>query len=505
MAMRSMMCGWCSSLRAITTHTHFQVCLHELMNQTEVPLVRVNVNELIAQWRVDNEEDRVEREDLEQHCGEVGDDGDGDGVDGTAGPTSADCGTAARADGDEDEADEEEVATDNEEHEEEEGDADEDMEGEESEEGSGDDSEEEVYTGDGEEAEDNNAEDYVDLKEEGGGQIRREDTAEDGVGTLSAHSNDTPPRVLTRVHMEGQHLNHWIIWLRKFHGGEVGPNDHFREGGYGVDNEVPDGGVKWVGADTWPVPPTEGAPARMGQQLIIQTYPKRFDKDHLQRALCEWVVATNQTFTMVEHPTVSPPPYHLTTPFLTPITLIQRFCNLMAAANPKCAVEKVIPSRNTLARQIIHLVGLARIKLMEMLAADGIGAFALTHDICTGENHRSYMSVTGHCLTKKFELRQITLDFRTMPGEHSGEKIVEVPLDVVKECNLEKRCIAETSDNASANVVAMEFLCRGGPTDHQPPLIFSGMHVGYLKLVYLSHTWWQLYATLSVLMSACGF
>ncbi|CAI7866304.1 unnamed protein product [Closterium sp. NIES-54] len=354
--------------------------------------------------RDDNVEDGVDGEDRERHGGAVGDDGDDDSVAGTAGPTSADGGTAARADGDEDEADEEMMAADEEKDEEAEGDAEEEEEGDaeeeeegdaekeevDSEEGSGDDSEEEVYTGDGEEVEDDNAEDYDDLEEEGmediegdggerakkrrrggngkgkkaaggrggggkgggrgkGGQIRREDTSEDGVATPSVHSNATPPKpkVLTgyvtrsfekilyhpkekrrcrkcnmeisfagtncktgRTHMQGQHLNHWIIWLRKFHGGEVGQNDHFPEGGYGVDDEVPDGGVKWVGADTWPAPPTEGVLARKGQQLITQTYPKRFDKDYLQQAMCEWVVATDQAFTVVEHPTVSPPPYH---------------------------------------------------------------------------------------------------------------------------------------------------------------------------------------------------
>ncbi|CAI5528522.1 unnamed protein product, partial [Closterium sp. Naga37s-1] len=277
-------------------------------------------------YRDDNVKDGVAGEDIEQRRGELEDDGEGDGVDGTAGLGSADGGTAARADGDEDEADEEMVAADEEEDEEaerdadeeeegdadeeEEGDADEEEEGDaeeeeegdaeeeeegDSEEGSGDDSDEEVYTGDGEEAEDDNAEDYDDLEEEG-----MEDTEGDG--------------------------------------GERAKKR--KRGGNGK------------GADTWPAPPTEGGPARKGQQLITLTYPKRFDKDYLQQAMCEWVVATDQAFTVVEHPT---------------------FCNMMAAANPKCAVEKVIPSRTTLARQIIRLAGLARIKLMEMLAADGLG------------------------------------------------------------------------------------------------------------------------------------
>ncbi|CAI6008950.1 unnamed protein product [Closterium sp. NIES-65] len=451
--------------------------------------------------RDDNVEDGVDGEDRER------DDGDDDSVAGTAGQTSADGGTAARADGDEDKAGEEMVAADEEKDEEEEGDAEEEEEGDaeeeakeeeegdaeeeeegdaeeeegDSEEGSGDDSEEEVYTGDGEEAEDDNAEDYDDLEEEG-----MEDTEGDGgerakkrrrggngkgkkaaggrgwgggkgaAGGKEVGGGEGGGVVVPVTHMQGQHLNHWIIWLRKLHGGEVGQNDHFPEGGYGVDDEVPDGGVKWVGADTWPAPPTEGVPARKGQQLITQTYPKCFDKDYLQQAMCECVVATDQAFTVVEHPT---------------------FRNMMAAANPECAVERVIPSRSTLARQIIRLAGLARITLMEMLAADGVGAVALTHDIWTGENHRSYISLTGHCVNEKFELMQITLDFRAMPGKQNSARIIEVLLDVVKEWKLEKRRIAVTSDNASANVAAMEFFCRGGPTDRQPPLFFSGMHV----------------------------
>ncbi|CAI5965125.1 unnamed protein product [Closterium sp. NIES-65] len=447
--------------------------------------------------RDDNVEDGVDGEDRER------DDGDDDSVAGTAGQTSADGGTAARADGDEDEAGEEMVAADEEKDEEEEGDAEEEEEGDaeeeakeeeegdaeeeeegdaeeeegDSEEGSGDDSEEEVNTGDGEEAEDDNTEDYDDLEEEGmedtegdgGERAKKRRRGGNGKGKKAAGGRGgggergrpgerrwAGEREGAWTHMQGQHLNHWIIWLRKFHGGEVGQNDHFPGGGYGVDDEVPDGGVKWVGADTWPAPPTEGVPARKGQQLITQTYPKCFDKDYLQQAMCECVVATDQAFTVVEHPT---------------------FRNMMAAANPECAVERVIPSRSTLARQIIRLAGLARITLMEIIAADGVGAVALTHDIWTGENHRSYISVTGHCVNEKFELMQITLDFRAMPGKQNSARIIEVLLDVVKEWKLEKRCIAVTSDNASANVAAMEFFCRGGPTDRQPPLFFSGMHV----------------------------
>ncbi|CAI5976320.1 unnamed protein product [Closterium sp. NIES-64] len=356
--------------------------------------------------------------------------------------------------------------------------------------------------GGGKKVEDDNAEDYDDLEEEGMedtegdggrelkrgggvemGRVRRQQAVEVGGGKGAAGGKEVgegegggmvvpvfegegrfggktlprmvlPPHPCTlmphhpspRTHMQGQHINHWIIWLRKFHGGEVGQNDHFPEGGYGVDDEVPDGGVEWVGADTWPAPPTEGVPARKGQQLITQTYPKCFDKDYLQQAMCEWVVATDQAFTVVEHPT---------------------FRNMMAAANPECAVERVIPSRSTLARQIIRLAGLARITLMEMLAADGVGAVVLTHDIWTGENHQSYISVTGHCVNEKFELMQITLDFLAMPGKQNSARIIEVLLDVVKEWKLEKRCIAVTSDNASSQRWS-SFAVGGQPAVSRP-------------------------------------
>ncbi|CAI5534795.1 unnamed protein product [Closterium sp. Naga37s-1] len=150
---------------------------------------------------------------------------------------------------------------------------------------------------------------------------------------------------------------------------------------------------------------------------------------------------------------------------------------MMIVANPACAEDKVIPSRSTLGCQIIRLADLAKNKLKQELLAEGSGVVALTHDIWTGENHRSYMAVTGHSISKDFELRRVTLDFRALPGDHTSKKIAEVLEDVVKEWDVGDRCIAMTSDNASSNVAAMEYLCRGGPSDHQPPLFFSGMHV----------------------------
>ncbi|CAI5480145.1 unnamed protein product [Closterium sp. Yama58-4] len=88
----------------------------------------------------------------------------------------------------------------------------------------------------------------------------------------------------------------------------------------------------------------------------------------------------------------------------------------------------------------------------------------MTHYIWTGADHRAYMAVTGHCPTDDFELRQVTLDFRVMEG-------------VVRDWELEGRTIAVTTDNASSNVAAMKYLCRGGPGDRQPRLFSSGMHV----------------------------
>ncbi|CAI5498227.1 unnamed protein product [Closterium sp. Naga37s-1] len=193
-----------------------------------------------------------------------------------------------------------------------------------------------------------------------------------------------------------------------------------------------------------------------GQQRLTHYYPERFDKDVLQQAMVEFVVATDQAFSVVDHPT---------------------FRGMMIASNPACAEEKVIPSRSTLARQIIRLAGLAKKKLKQELLAEGSGAVALTHDIWTGANHRSYMAVTGHSNSKDFELRRVTLAFCALPGDHTGKKIAEVVEDVAKDWDLEGRCIAVTSDNASSSVAAMEFLCRGGPGDRQPPLFFSGMHV----------------------------
>ncbi|CAI5498623.1 unnamed protein product [Closterium sp. Naga37s-1] len=364
--------------------------------------------------------------------------------------------------GQEDKADREEeggAEQDDEEEEDEDGNEDDSEEGDD-ESGSGDNSEEDVYTGDGEEADAEMADDFVDLVDEGaddgtdgakgnkrkrvGGRKRNKGAAGKGNGSTA------------KAHMEVQHKHHYAIWLRKFNAGEIGPDDYFSEGGYGQGDEIPDGKLEWEGSATWPAPPPVGVPGKSGQQRLTKYFPERFDKDVLQQAMVEWVVATDQAFSVVEHPT---------------------FHRMMMAANPACAEEKVIPSRSTLACQILRLADLAQTKLNEELLADGSGAVALTHDIWTGENHWSYMAVTGHSISKDCELRRVTLKFRALPGEHTSKKIVQVLEDVVKEWDLEGQCSVVTSDNASSNVVAMEYLCRGGMSDRQPPLFFSGMHV----------------------------
>ncbi|CAI5502371.1 unnamed protein product [Closterium sp. Naga37s-1] len=88
------------------------------------------------------------------------------------------------------------------------------------------------------------------------------------------------------------------------------------------------------------------------------------DKDIMQQAMVEFVVATDEAFTVVKHSTI-------------------KFQRLMIAANPACAEDRVIPSCTTLARQVICLADLDRNKLKQELVAEGSGAIALTHDIWT--------------------------------------------------------------------------------------------------------------------------
>ncbi|CAI5461332.1 unnamed protein product [Closterium sp. Yama58-4] len=255
-------------------------------------------------------------------------------------------------------------------------------------------------------------------------------------------------------HMMSRHRAQWDIWVRKWKAGEIGPNDYFPEGGYGT-GEVPEGRSPWMGSQTWSAPPPVHG-ASSGQQPMTAYYGERFDKNALQQALIEFVVETDQPFSVVEHPT---------------------FLQLMVTANRQCGEERVIPTSTTLTRQLMRLAKLAQERLKAELHAEGVGAVAMTHDIWTGADHRAYMAVTGHCLTDDFELRQVTLDFRVLPAEHTAEKIVEVLEGVVRDWELEGRSIAMTTDNASSNVAAMKYLCRGGPGDRQPRLFSSGMHV----------------------------
>ncbi|CAI7919388.1 unnamed protein product, partial [Closterium sp. NIES-53] len=121
----------------------------------------------------------------------------------------------------------------------------------------------------------------------------------------------------------------------------------------------------------------------------------------------------------------------------------------------------VIPSRWTVARDTVVLADLALEAAIAELASTTC-AVSYSTDMWTGPNGKAYMVLTGHFVSVQWELRQVILAFVDMPGRHGGKEIAKAVEKVVVQWKLQTRCLGLTTDNASANVVALRHLAEEG-------------------------------------------
>ncbi|CAI7881007.1 unnamed protein product, partial [Closterium sp. NIES-53] len=242
----------------------------------------------------------------------------------------------------------------------------------------------------------------------------------------------------------------------------VGEGETFPEKGY---EGVPNGGIDWPYCTHWPNFPGAGRQGGVrGRGGMERFVGHRFSVRSLREAVTKMVVTGNVPFRFVE---------------------LEAFRELMVLLNPNVANVRVLPSRWTVARDVVVFAERARLEAMADLApqprerATGV---AISSDIWTGGNRKAYSVVKGHFVTRDWKLREVTLDFREMTGRHGGEEIADLVLEVVRDWDLVDRCVAFVCDNASSNTRAFHLLSGGSS---RPAIFRPGMHVRYVALIRL--------------------
>jgi hypothetical protein len=91
---------------------------------------------------------------------------------------------------------------------------------------------------------------------------------------------------------------------------------------------------------------------------------------------------------------------------------------------------------------------------------DSRSSISLSFDLWTSPNYLAVLGVAAHFIDKSGLRRTAVLALREVEGEHSGENIADVLLQVIKDYKITDRVGYFMSDNASANYVCVDFVLR---------------------------------------------
>ncbi|KAE8961352.1 hypothetical protein PR001_g30070, partial [Phytophthora rubi] len=170
------------------------------------------------------------------------------------------------------------------------------------------------------------------------------------------------------------------------------------------------------------------------ERFVKQRFESEFSKDEADSALIEWIVGAAQPFAVVEQP-----------------KFIAFCCTLQPAYK--------VPVRQTVRNRVI-----ARWKMEKELARKiivyclvfrdvGSSRCSITTDMWTSAANRGYMVVTLHWIDEDWNFRSVILGFRRVEYPHTGPRLADHLLDVVKAMDgaLLVTIWAVTTDNAKSN------------------------------------------------------
>ena len=91
---------------------------------------------------------------------------------------------------------------------------------------------------------------------------------------------------------------------------------------------------------------------------------------------------------------------------------------------------------------------------------DSRSSISLSFDLWTSPNYLAVLGVAAHFIDKSGLRQTAVLALREVEGEHSGENIGDVLLQIIKDYKITDRVGYFMSDNASVNDVCVDFVLR---------------------------------------------
>ena len=113
-----------------------------------------------------------------------------------------------------------------------------------------------------------------------------------------------------------------------------------------------------------------------------------------------------------------------------------------------------IPGRKSVRNRLEKKKEMVQTKLKNDLSE--IRDISITHDGWTSVNTESFSTVTGHFISKDWELKSVVLETKKVTGSHTGENIKNTLLETQKKWNLPQP--TAVTNNAANEVKAFELL-----------------------------------------------
>jgi hypothetical protein len=125
-----------------------------------------------------------------------------------------------------------------------------------------------------------------------------------------------------------------------------------------------------------------------------------YNHETMQKKLIQWIVLSQQPFTIIEEPS-----FHSFVKVLHPTTKL--------------------PTANTVKKYIMDFYTIEIQRVKEILQSVP-GKISFTIDIWTSPSMKSFLAITAHFINVEWELQSIILDFIQIWGSHTGENIKKI-------------------------------------------------------------------------------
>jgi hypothetical protein len=135
----------------------------------------------------------------------------------------------------------------------------------------------------------------------------------------------------------------------------------------------------------------------------------------MREKLVQWVITSQQPFTVVEEPS---------------------FIEFVHTLHPGV----LLPSADTVKRNIYDLYeeNVGKIKnILQMVP----GKISFTTDIWTSPSTKSFLSLTAHFIDKDWKLQSVIIDFIQMYGSHTGENIKNTFISGLENLSIKNKVI----------------------------------------------------------------